>query len=279
MANWDPYATLGVGRSASEADIRQAYRKLAKELHPDVRPNDRQAEERFKRATAAFNLLSEPAKRARFDRGEIDADGNELAPNYGSGFGGGSARIDDLDDLLAGVFGGRGNRGGARSSPDLKLDLQVSVLEAAAGAKRRVVLADGRGLDVAVPAGVETGQVLRLKAQGPSGPFGPSDVLIKIIIAEDANWRRQGDDLYTDIFVPLRDAVLGRKVEVSAPGGPVSVNVPAGSSSGAVLRLRGKGVARAGRPGDLYARILIALPDPIDEDLRKILARQTKPQK
>ena len=193
MSTWDPYATLGLGRTATADEIRRAYRTLAKELHPDVRPNDKQAEERFKRATAAFNLLSDPAAKSRFDRGEIDADGNERmafnsrprpsqrahagagASAGGGGGAGGAQDPFDLGDIFSDLFGP--GLGGGRSytrmrGRDIRFTLEVEFLDAINGAKRRVSLAEGRTLEVGIPAGVETGQVLRLKNQGGTGIQG-----------------------------------------------------------------------------------------------------------
>jgi DnaJ-class molecular chaperone len=214
--SWDPYAALGVSRSATADDIRRAYRALAKELHPDVRPGDKAAEEKFKRATAAFNLLSDPVMKQRFDRGDIDADGNErMAFNSrprqqqgarahagaGAGPGGGAAGdAVDLGDIFSDLFGpGFGGAGGARGygrmrGRDMRFTLEIDFLDAVNGSRRRISLAEGRTLDVAIPAGVETGQVLRLKNQGGAGMQGgpAGDALVELNVRPHQFFRREG---------------------------------------------------------------------------------------
>jgi DnaJ-class molecular chaperone len=291
--SWDPYAALGVSRTATADEIRRAYRALAKELHPDVRPNDAQAEERFKRATAAFNLLSDPAMKGRFDRGEIDADGNERmafnsrprgqrahagAGGAGQGAGGANGDAFDLGDIFSDLFGsGFGGGGGARGytrmrGRDIRFTLDVDFLDAANGARRRISLAEGRTLDVAIPAGVESGQVLRLKGQGgPGVQGGPAgDALVELKVRPHPFFRREGQDIHMDLNVSLTEAVDGARVQVPTLTGPVSLTVPAGANTGKVLRLKGKGV---GGQGDQFVRLLVMLPDQPDEDLRKFVKK------
>ncbi|MEM6626831.1 MAG: DnaJ C-terminal domain-containing protein [Pseudomonadota bacterium] len=286
--SWDPYAALGVAKGADADAIKRAYRKLAKTLHPDVNPDDEAAEKRFKQATAAFNLLSDPEKRGRYDRGEIDADGNEKAVFQGGfggpsgGFGGGfgdrsrQKRPDVFEDLFDGMFGrsGGGGRGfGPSRGGDIRYRLDVDFLEAVNGARRRVSMADGRSLDLVIPAGVSSGQTLRLKAQGDPGAHGgpPGDALVEVTVGGHALFVRDGDNLRMDLRISLAEAVLGGKVAAPTPSGPVSLSVPAGSNSGDVLRLRGKGVQRKGAPGDLFARLLITLPDKSDDELQNFV--------
>jgi DnaJ-class molecular chaperone len=291
--SWDPYTALGVSRSASADEIRRAYRKLAKELHPDVRPNDKSAEERFKRATAAFNLLSDPAQRGRFDRGEIDADGNErptfrtrtyrTAPNHGA-----DAAF-DLGDIFADLFGsaGAGMGGGARGfsrmrGRDLRYALDIDFIEAANGARKRIQLEDGRALDVNIPAGVETGRTLRLKGQGGPGVSGgpPGDALVELSVRAHPYFRRDGQDIRLDLPVSLAEAVEGARIQAPTVTGPVALSIPPNSNTGTMLRLKGKGV---GGQGDQIVRLLVTLPDGRDEALVNFLkswtARDRKPSR
>lgn len=283
--SWDPYAALGVPKSSSAEDIRKAYRKLAKELHPDVRPNDKATEERFKRVTAAFNLLTDPTQRGRFDRGEIDADGNER-PQFqpGGGFGGfagagagarsrtGGGRSDVFEDLFDGLFSrGGGSRGfGQQRGEDVRYRMEVDFLDAVNGGRRRVTMSDGRSLDLAIPAGLNSGQTLRLKSQGlPGAGGGPAgDALVEITVGAHPVFKREGDDIRMDLRVSLAEAVEGGRVPVQTPSGAVTLSVPQGSNSGDLLKLRGKGVQTRPTPGDLLVRLLIVLPRKDDQELR-----------
>lgn len=289
--NWDPYAALGVSRSATADDIRRAYRKLAKELHPDVRPGDKSAEERFKRATAAFNLLSDPITKARFDRGEIDADGNERAAfssrprqsaraHAGAGAGPGPGMHDafDLGDIFSDLFGpgfGGGRTYTRMRGRDIRFTLDVDFLDAVNGARRRISLAEGRTIDVAIPAGVETGQVLRLKGQGGAGVQGgpPGDALVELNVRPHPFFRREGQDIHMDLNVSLTEAVEGGKVQAPTPTGPVTLTIPAGSNTGKILRLKGKGVAGQ---GDQFVRLQVVLPETTDEDLKKFVKKWSR---
>ena len=289
LLSWDPYAALGLSRSATADEIRRSYRKLAKELHPDVRPGDKQAEERFKRTTAAFNLLSEPATKLRFDRGEIDAEGNErmafgsrpharhgarASAGPGPGAAGGEF---DLGDIFSDLFGsGVGGRGYARMrGRDIRFSLEIDFIDAVNGAKRRVSLAEGRTLDVNIPPGVETGQVLRLKGQGgpgvQSGPGG--DALVELNVRPHPFFRRDGQDIHMDLNVSLTEVVEGARVQAPTASGPVSLTIPAGANSGKQLRLKGKGV---GGVGDQIVRLTVVLPEPADEELKKFVKKWPK---
>jgi DnaJ-class molecular chaperone len=288
--SWDPYATLGLGRTATADDIRRAYRKLAKELHPDVRPDDKAAEERFKRATAAFNLLSDPVSKSRFDRGEIDADGNERMA-FGSrprqsaragaaaGPAGGPQDAFDLGDIFSDLFGsgmgGAGRGYGRMRGRDIRFTLDIDFIDAVNGAKRRVSLAEGRTLDVAIPAGVESGQVLRLKSQGgPGVQGGPAgDALVELNVRPHPFFRREGQDIHMDLNISLTEAVEGAKVQAPTPGGPVALTIPPGANTGKVLRLKGKGVAGQ---GDQFVRLLVMLPETPDEDLKRFVKKWPK---
>lgn len=276
----DPYKELGVARGASQEEIKKAFRKLAKDLHPDKNPGDKAAEDRFKRITSAFDLLGDAEKRAKFDRGEIDADGREQFRGFGgpqgsgSGFGSraGFENI-DLDDILGGMFGGgaRPGRGGfSTRGPDVRATLEISLEDSISGATRRIQFSDGRTLDVAIPKGAGDGQVIRLKGQGAPGRGGESgDALIELRIAPHPLYARDGADLTMDLPVPLADAILGGKIPVNTPEGTVSMTIPKGSNSGRVLRLKGRGAHAGGRRGDLLARLMIVLPENEEPELVK----------
>ena len=284
----DPYKDLGVARGASQDEIKKAFRKLAKDLHPDKNPGDKAAEDRFKRVTAAFDLLGDPEKRAKFDRGEIDADGREQFRGFGGGAGGpggfgqgpfgargagaGFENI-DLDEILGGMFGGgaRPGRGGfAARGPDVRATLEISLEDSISGATRRIQFSDGRMLDVAIPKGAADGQVIRLKGQGAAGRGGENgDALIELKIAPHPVFTRDGADLTMDLQVPLVDALLGGKVPARTPEGVVSMTIPKGSSSGKVLRLKGRGAFAGGKRGDLLAKLMVVLPEGDDPALTK----------
>lgn len=278
----DPYQELGVSRTASQAEIRKAFHKLAKDLHPDRNPGDKAAEERFKRVSAAFDLLGDAEKRAKYDRGEIDADGREQFRGFpgggrgsrgGAGPGGFSGRFEgaDLDDIFD-MFGGFGGRGrGPGRGQDVRARLEISLEETIAGASRRIAFSDGKTLDIAIPKGAGDGQVLRLKGQGAPGRNGgpAGDALIELVVAPHPLYRREGADLHMEVAVSVPDAVLGGKVAVQTPDGTVNLNVPKASNSGQVLRLKGRGAfdARTGKRGDLFARLVVTLPNKPDDEL------------
>ncbi len=283
----DPYTVLGVARDAPAADIRRAFHKLAKKWHPDLNPGDKQAEARFKSITGANELLSDPERRAAFDRGEIDASGqpNQPPPNYRSHAEGaqgaryrttsGGWAEDDLGDIFGDLFGRRARPGGPAAGRDERYALTVDFLDAVNGATRRLTLPDGRNLDVKVPAGLENGQTLRLRGKGSSGSGGgpDGDALIEVTVAEHPFFRREGSDIHLELPVTLREAVLGAKVDAPTPGGPVALTVPKQSDNGRQLRLRGRGVPAGGgrTAGDLYVtlRVTIGAPDPaLEEFLR-----------
>ncbi|WP_417232575.1 DnaJ C-terminal domain-containing protein [Brevundimonas sp.] len=282
----DPYKELGVSRGASADEIKKAFRKLAKELHPDKNPGNTAADERFKRITAAFDLLGDAEKRAKFDRGEIDADGREQFRGGGGrsgpgGFGGGSpggggAGFENIDlDELFGMFGGRpGGRPGGRTGPvrgqDIRATLEISLEDSIAGATRRIQFSDGRTLDVTIPKAAADGQVIRLRGQGAPGRGGAAgDALIELKIAPHPLYTRDGGDLTMDLPVSVPDAVLGGKIPVRTPEGTVSMTIPKGSNSGQVLRLKGRGAFAAGKRGDLLARLIVTLPETPDDPLVK----------
>ncbi len=274
----DPYATLSLPRDATPEQIRAAYRKLAKQHHPDLNPGKSAAEERFKAINAANDLLSDPEKRARFDRGEIDAAGDPVAPEppryhrYADAAAGGRYRAgpdedDPYGDIFADLFrrGGAGAEGLRMRGADARYALVVDFLDSVAGATRTLTLPDGKTLDVRIPPGIETGQTLRLKGQGAAGLNGgpAGDALIEIEVRPHRIFTRDGDTIHVDLPVTLKEAVLGARITVPTPAGEVSMAVPPRSDTGTRLRLRGRGVAAHGghAAGDLYVTLRVTLAD------------------
>lgn len=284
----DPYTELGVPRGASADEVRKAFRKLAKELHPDKNPGNAKAEERFKRVSAAFDILGDVDKRKKFDRGEIDADGRETmrggfgggdpfrrgGPGGAGGFQGGPAggfggnfEGVDLNDIFGDILGGRG-RGPAKGQ-DVRAKVEIDLEDAIQGARKRIAFSDGRTIDVNIPKGAIDGQMLRLKGQGAPGRAGPGDALVELVFKPHPLFRREGDNLIMDLPVSVPDAVLGAKVEAQTPDGPVSLTVPKGANGGQTLRLKGRGLptGKGTARGDLLAKLQIVLPDPVDPNL------------
>jgi len=283
----DPYAVLGVARTATADEIKAAYRKLAKTLHPDLNPGDRSAEARFKEVSAAYDLLSDPDKRRRYDEGEIDAEGQERPrgpffrdrPEAGTfrWRGTGRSRPSGLQDLFDDLFGASAAETGfALPGEDVRLRLTVPFLDAVNGGKARLTLPSGETVDVTIPAGTEDGTILRLRGKGLPGigEGPPGDALVELAVAPHPLYRREGDLIRYDLPVSITEAVLGAKVQAPTPAGPVVLAIPPGSNSGTVLRLRGRGVARAdGSRGDCLVTLQVVLPPKPDRELEDFLRR------
>ncbi|WP_026091322.1 DnaJ C-terminal domain-containing protein [Blastomonas sp. AAP53] len=291
----DPYAILGVSKGASEKDIKSAYRKLAKELHPDYNKDNATAAARFSEVTRAYDLLSDKDKRARFDRGEIDIDGNPAAP-FGFGGGGGYRQQGrsnenagfsgfgndgvDFADIFDGLFGGLGGggpyRGTGRSSApkgaNVAYKLAVDFTDAAALKPQRITLADGKTIDLKLPNGVETGTNMRLSGKGQSGPGGPGDGIVTIEVRSHRFFRRDGDNVRLDLPITLKEAVAGGEVRVPTVDGAVMLKIKPGSQSGQQLRLKGKGFHnKAGVRGDQIIELQIRLPEGGDAALSQFV--------
>lgn len=288
----DPYQELGVARGASADEVRKAFRKLAKKHHPDTNPGDKASEEKFKRVSAAFDIVGDADKRKKFDAGEIDADGRETSRGFGGGGGpwgqpggGWSPRGQpegpdvDLNDILSEILGrsarsgAQGGQGGgfggfSQRGADVRAKLEIDLEDTIHGPKKRIAFSDSRTIDVTIPKGAEEGQTMRLKGQGSPGRSGPGDAFIELTIRPHPIFRREGDNLVMDLPVSIPDAVLGGKVQAPTPDGAVNVSVPKGANTGASLRLKGRGLSDAkGKRGDLLARIVLMLPETVDPEL------------
>lgn len=286
----DPYATLGVKKGATQVDIQKAYRRLAKKLHPDLNPGNKAAEDKFKELSAAYNLLNDPDKRARFDRGEIDASGTEQQPRQyyrdfadregwsGYSSGAGFADFNDFagnDDILSEIFGRAGRTARRGRGADVRYHLELNFLDAVNGGKQSIVLPDGATLEVNIPPGTRDGQILRLKEKGRRGAGdGPTgDALIEISVLPHPYFVRKGDDIHLDLPISLKEGVLGAKLKVPTVSGAVAVSVPKWSSTGRVLRIKGRGVPRAdGGRGDQYVTLKLVLPKKPDPDLERFVS-------
>jgi DnaJ-class molecular chaperone len=295
----DPYEILGVSKQASEAEIKKAYRSLAKKFHPDAHGNDPAKSKRFQEISSAYDVVGDKEKRAQYDRGEIDAEGKprgfdpraqgfggfqsggfegfpggfEFRSGNGGGGGGGFRAEDIFADILGGLGGGgRGRRAKQQvRGEDIQLTATITLEEAAGGGKRRLTVGSGKTLEVQIPVGVKDGQQIRLRGKGGEGQNGgpPGDVLITIHFAPHPLFTVDGRDLKLDLPISLKEAVLGGKVAVPTLSGQVSLTIPKNSTGGQVLRLKGKGLPASGGQagGDLYARLSITLPDRADAKL------------
>jgi DnaJ-class molecular chaperone len=283
----DPYAALGLAKTASDEEIRKAYKKIAKTSHPDLNPGDAKAADKFKAASAAYDLLKDSEKRRRFDAGEIDASGQERPERrfyreYAEGpeatyhTSRGFDDFGDYSDVFADLFGARarGARGGEgirMRGADAHYTLTVGFLEAARGAVRRITMPDGSVLDVRIPEGLADGQTIRLRGKGGPGVGGgeAGDALVTVTVEPHAFFTREGEDIHVELPITFDEAVLGGKVEVPTVDGRVALTIPKGASSGRVLRLRGKGVKRGSRQGDQLVTLRIVAPPAIDSGLEE----------
>ena len=295
----DPYSALGLAKTATADEIKKAYKRIARESHPDLNPGDPKAADRFKAAAAAHDLLKDPEQRARFDRGEIDASGQERPERrfyreYAEGpeatyhTARGYQDFGDFSDVFSDLFGdGRRAGAGSRSGPgpgfamrgaDQHFVLEVAFLEAARGATRRITLPGGSTLDVKIPEGIADGQVIRLRGKGGEGQGGGAagDALVTITVAAHPSFRREGNDIHLELPVSIDEAVLGAKIETPTIAGPVALSIPAGASSGRVLRLKGRGV----RGGDQLVTLRVVVPAQPDPELQDFLRgwRERHPQ-
>ena len=294
----DPYAILGVKREATQDEIRAAYRQLAKKLHPDLNPGDKGAEEKFKEVAAAYDLLGDADKRARFDRGEIDASGAERpreryyrdfhTANAGEHAYSAAGGFEDLmgnEDILSKILGRGRGEGRMRvriRGQDVHYRLTVDFLEAVNGATKRITMPEGGTLDVVVPAGTHDGQILRLRGKGgpAMGDAPPGDALVEVEVQPHRLFTREDDDIHIELPISLTEAVLGATLDVPTPTGTVRMTVPKGANTGRVLRLRGKGVARKdGSRGDEYVALKVVLPEPPDTELEDFARRWEAGQK
>jgi DnaJ-class molecular chaperone len=283
----DPYETLGVAPDASAEDIRKAYRRLAKKLHPDLNPGDKKAEESFKEVSGAYALLSDPDKRRQFDTGEIDASGSErprqrfykdFAAEAPAGHAyenrAGFADFAESDDIFAELFRRQAHDARHARGADLHYRLAIEFLDAVNGATKRLTLPDGGTLDVTIPPGIQAGKILRLRSKGaPSPGEGEAgDALVEISVNPHRFFTRNGDDIHVDVPVTLAEAVLGSSIRVPTPTGPVNLTVPKGSNTGSILRLKGKGVPRAGGHGDELVKLKVMLPPEPNAELEAFLS-------
>lgn len=291
MAMKDLYSVLGVAKAATPAEIKAAYRRLAKKLHPDLNPGDAKVEQQFKEVSQAYAILSDAEKKRRYDAGEIDASGQETMRGgfYRSAHGRGGEKYahqegdgGGFDDIFSDLFGGgfgrrRGGAGIKQKGADVSYSLKVAFAEAANGARKRVQIGEERTLDITIPPGTEDGQTLRLKGQGLPGFGGapPGDAYVEVKVEPHPHFTRKGKDLHLELPVSLAEAVLGGTVQVPTLAAKVAMKVPAGANTGTTLRLKGKGVPdrRGGEAGDLYVKLRVVLPEKPDPDLKAFVEK------
>lgn len=298
MSARDPYEVLGTSKSATADEIKSAYRKLAKKLHPDVNPGRKDIEQKFKEVTAAYDMLSDPDKRARYDRGEIDASGQERG--FGAGFGGsygGQSRgrtytqsggdpfaqfggMEGMEDIFAEFMGGKQGKRSRQNSGrggDANYALTIPFTEACLGGKRRVTLGNDKTIDITIPAGINDGHKLRLRGQGMPGASGPGDAIVELHIEPHPYFTRKDYDLTLEAPISLPEAILGGTITIPTLTGPVAVKVPKGANHGTALRLKGKGVPHGkDQKGDMFVKLSVILPDNVDDELAEAIEKWAK---
>lgn len=279
----DPYDILGISKTADEKDIKAAYRRLAKQYHPDLNPDNKAAAEKFREISAANDLLNDKEKRAAYDRGEIDIDGH---PQYQSPphqqhyyrdfsdgpqgqryhFNGGQFSEDDLENIFGTYF----NRGAGRRPPqDAHYKIDVDFLESALGGKKRVTMPDGKSLEITIPVGIEDGQKFRLKGQGEKSANGSGDAYVEVHVRPHGFFTRQGNDIHVEIPIGIHESVLGGKIGVPTIHGNVEMSLPKGADTGMTLRLKGKGI----KGGDQYVKLKLVMPEKIDSELEEFMRK------
>ncbi len=285
----DPYSVLGVPKTSTDAELKKTYRNLAKKLHPDINAGDEKIAERFKEVSAAYALLRDKDLRARYDRGEINADGSEKGFS-GAGFhpgagGMGGARFGegfDPEEIFASIFGGgrRQRQPRRQKGQNITYRLKIDFLDAVKGGKKPLTLGNGKTLNVTIPENVKEGQKIRLKGQGDAGVGGgpAGDALIEIMIRQHTYYRCEGNDIHLDLPITLEEAVMGLKVNIPTIDGTVAMSIPKGSSSGRMMRLKGKGVAdpKSRVRGDQFVKLQIMLPAEPDDALEKSIKKWAK---
>lgn len=295
----DLYQRLGIDRGASQADIKKAYRSLAKKLHPDRNKDDQKIADRFKEVSAAYSILGDDEQRARYDRGEIDENGNEKATaggfgggfKSGFGFGGKQQRrdfgVEDAEDLFSEFFSFRGGKktsknpyssSGRSKGLDISYQVTIGFEESITGSSRRLKLNDGRSVDIKVPSGIKDGQVIRLSGQGGPGVGGApkGDALVEVRVSEHPYYKREGDDIHLELPISVDEAVLGGDIQVPTPSGRLTIRIPRNSSTGKRLRLKGKGVQRKNNIGNMYVTLKVVLPETRDLELEKLIKEWNK---
>ena len=277
----DPYSILGVSKGADAKAIKSAYRKLAKELHPDKHPDNPKAADKFSEVTRAYDLVSDANKRAQFDRGEIDENGQPRGFS-GGGFGGGAGpggdNFDfggnsgiDLGDIFDGLFGSGGGsqarpgqrpqQGSPPKGANIAYEHLVSFTDAATLAPQRITLRDGKAVEFKLPKGVVAGQQIRIPGRGQPGPGGNGDAMVTLKIGKHPQFVRDGDHIRVDLPISLKEAVIGGKVKVPTVDGAVMLTVPPKTNSGATLRIKGRGfTGKSGERGDQLVTLMIHLP-------------------
>ena len=294
------YDILGVSQGASDGEVKKAYRSLAKKYHPDLNPNDKKIADKFQEISSAYEILSDPEKKQQYDQGLIDEKGN---PAMGHGFGGGGGRAQgnpfgsdfsfggggfNPDDLFSSIFGGGRKAGGShgrrsagprpQDGENVAYTLQISFEEAALGATRTIIVPGGSGVDLKIPAGIDSGKKLRLKGKGHPGQHGGQhgDVIVDVIVAPHKTFRKEGMDVYVDVPISLTEAILGGKVTVPTIHGNVNLKVAPGTSSGQKMRLKEKGIHSKGEKGHQYVVFMIVLPEEIDPDLKESMEKWSR---